>query len=82
MSEPLFSDETLMAYADGELDAAAAARVAAAAEHDPNVRARIDSFRRSREVVRDAIAPPPKRRCRRVCSPPSNAPRRRATKGR
>ena len=57
MSEELFSDETLMAYADGELDGATAARVAAAAEHDPNLGARIDSFRRSRELVREAIAP-------------------------
>jgi anti-sigma factor RsiW len=57
MSEASFSDETLMAYADGELDGAAAARVAAAAEHDPNLEARIDTFRRSRELVREAIAP-------------------------
>lgn len=57
MSEPLYSDETLMAYADGELDGATAARVAAAAEHDANLRARIDTFRRSRELVREAIAP-------------------------
>ncbi len=40
----LLSDETLMAYADGELDDAARARVEAVLERDPDSRARLKIF--------------------------------------
>lgn len=41
----VLSDETLMAYVDGELDAAGCARVEADAERNADVRARIERFR-------------------------------------
>ncbi|MCU0908768.1 MAG: hypothetical protein MUF73_15325 [Rhodobacteraceae bacterium] len=44
-------DDTLMAYADGELDPATAAQVAAAAATDPGVAARIEMFRRTRAAL-------------------------------
>ena len=49
-----FDDETLMACADGELDAAAARRVGEAAAADPEVAARIRVFRETREALRGA----------------------------
>ncbi len=52
-----FDDETLMAYADGALDGALAARVARAALADRRVRARIEIFRRTAMLARAALAP-------------------------
>jgi len=57
MSEQEFSDETLMAFADGELDEITAARVAEAARLDAAVQARIAVFAQSRRAVHRAIAP-------------------------
>ncbi len=50
-------DETLMAYADGALDAAAAARVAARAAGDRDTAARIAMFRQTGAMARAAFAP-------------------------
>lgn len=59
---PEIDDETLMAYADGELEPAAAASVERALAADPRLAARVDLFRRTREAValdaRRAPAPP------------------------
>jgi len=52
-------DETLMAYADGELDAAAAAQVAATAAAEPAVAARIAMFRRTRAALATHRTAPP-----------------------
>lgn len=49
-------DETLMAYADGELDAAARAEIEAAIAADPALRARIEAHRELRRLVSDAYA--------------------------
>ena len=48
---PSWTDETLMAFADGELGPAEAASVAAAATADPALAARIDRFRQSRARI-------------------------------
>jgi len=50
-------DETLMAYADGELDAAQRAEIAAALEADPALAARVAKHRALRAKVADAFAP-------------------------
>jgi hypothetical protein len=55
MTQNEFSDETLMAFADGELETTTSNRVAAAAATDESLRARIDAFARSRRMVRDAV---------------------------
>jgi hypothetical protein len=52
-------DETLMAYADGELDPATAAQVAAAAATDRDVAARIEMFRRTRAALAAHRSAPP-----------------------
>src|SRR5512135_2932910 len=49
------SEETLMAYADGELDAAAAAQVEAAIRGDPELAARLARQRTLRARLRDAF---------------------------
>ncbi|MDO5529079.1 MAG: hypothetical protein Q4F71_06725 [Paracoccus sp. (in: a-proteobacteria)] len=46
-----YSDEDLMALADGELDAAEAARIEAAAKADPALAARIAQFRDTRAML-------------------------------
>jgi hypothetical protein len=46
-----WTDETLMAFADGELGPAEAASVAAAAAADPALAARIEGFRQSRARI-------------------------------
>lgn len=53
-----FDDATLMAFADGELDPALAARVAAVVAQDPAAAARVALFRDTRAVLRDAAARP------------------------
>lgn len=57
MKPATFSDETLMAYADGELPAAEAAAVRAAAIADPAVAARIELFASSRRLLRESHDP-------------------------
>lgn len=52
-----FDDETLMAYADGALDAATGARVARAARTDARIARRIEAFRRTAALARAAFAP-------------------------
>ena len=50
------SDETLMAYADGEVDAATRAIVEAAMRDDPEVRRRVARHQALREAVKGAFA--------------------------
>ncbi|GMV59887.1 MAG: hypothetical protein AMXMBFR72_29800 [Betaproteobacteria bacterium] len=52
-----WSDETLMTYVDGELDAAAAAAIERAAAGDAALAARIERMRRLRAAVHAAYAP-------------------------
>lgn len=54
-----FDDAVLMAFADGELDAAAAAAVAAAAAADPSVAARVAMFRQTRTLAQAALPAEP-----------------------
>ncbi len=55
MTGRVFSDETLMAFADGELDEAEAAAVAAAIEGDPMLAERAGAFRMTRRSLRAAF---------------------------
>jgi len=57
MSQMTFDDETLMAFADGELDEVTAKRVARAALEDTDVAARVAMFRSSRTLVSGAMKP-------------------------
>jgi hypothetical protein len=50
------SDETLMAYADGELDAATRASVETAMQEDPEIRKRVARHRALRETMRGAFS--------------------------
>jgi len=50
------SDETLMAYADGELDAATRASVEAAMQDDPEIGKRVARHRALRETMRGAFS--------------------------
>jgi anti-sigma factor RsiW len=50
------SDEILMAYADGELDAATRASVEAAMQDDPEIRKRVAHHRALRETMRGAFS--------------------------
>jgi hypothetical protein len=50
------SDETLMAYADGEVDAATRAIIEAAMQDDPEVRRRIAEHRALRETMQGAFS--------------------------
>jgi hypothetical protein len=50
------SDETLMAYADGELDAAARASVEAAMQEDPEIGRRVARHRALREAMQGAFS--------------------------
>lgn len=52
-----FDDETLMAFADGELDEAAAARVERAIADDEELAARVALFMETRDQARAALAP-------------------------
>ena len=51
-----FDDETLMAYADGELDPARRAQIAAALDKDPALAARVEKHRALRAEVAGAFA--------------------------
>src|SRR5205823_341693 len=52
-----FSDETVMAYADGELDAASRAALEAAMATDPQLAQRVARHRALRERLRAALRP-------------------------
>lgn len=75
-----FTDEELMAYADGELDAAEAKAVETAAEQDPEIAARIALFNDSRAILREAFGktldePVPQRLKDLLADPPARAAR-------
>lgn len=55
MSEERFDDETLMAYADGELDPARAASVEAAMARDPAIARTVSLFRGTAAAARMAV---------------------------
>jgi hypothetical protein len=55
MAQVHFSDEVLMAFADGELDETVAASVEQAMEKDPAIAQRIAGFLRSRRIIRSAF---------------------------
>jgi len=57
MTDPGFSDETLMAYADGELDSHQRKAVENAMRSDAGIRARVDMFVETRRQAADALAP-------------------------
>ncbi|HMH87795.1 MAG TPA: hypothetical protein VK523_04085 [Steroidobacteraceae bacterium] len=50
------SDETLMAYADGEVDAATRAIIEAAMRDDPEIRRRVEEHRALRETLQGAFS--------------------------
>lgn len=52
-----YDDETLMAFADGELDPATAEAVAAAIDADPALAVRVEMFMETRNLARSAFAP-------------------------
>lgn len=52
-----FSDEELMAFADGELDDETTIRIEAALEHDDGLMARIALFMETRALAQDALRP-------------------------
>lgn len=52
-----FDDETLMAFADGELDAALNAEISAAMDRDPALAQRVERYRALRTRVAGAYAP-------------------------
>src|SRR5690606_33732918 len=52
-----FSEEVLMAYADGELDAATRTEVEAAAASDPELAASLSRHRATRELLRRGFDP-------------------------
>jgi len=56
MTQGDISDETLMSYADGELDAAEAGHVAERARRDPDLARRLARFTRTRDLLRAAGA--------------------------
>lgn len=57
MSQMIFDDEALMAFADGELDEVTAKRVARAMAEDGTLAARFAMFQSSRETVASAMKP-------------------------
>lgn len=57
MSQRIFDDETVMAFADGELDDVTAARVARALADDPALAAEVEMFRASRARAAAAMGP-------------------------
>jgi anti-sigma factor RsiW len=56
MTGDRFTDEMLMAYADGEVDGETAASIEAAMSSDASVRSRIDVFARTRTILAAAAA--------------------------
>ncbi|WP_105383091.1 anti-sigma factor family protein [Neorhizobium alkalisoli] len=57
MSREYFDDETLMAFADGELDAATSSRIEKALEEDETLAERVAGFSNSRMAVASAMKP-------------------------
>ena len=57
MTGPGFTDETLMAFADGELSEAEAAAVERAVETDQEIAARVALFRETRSQAKAALGP-------------------------
>lgn len=57
MNDRTVSDEMLMAMADGEVSGEEAEAILRLAESDPDVRSRLEEFRRTRSATRDAFAP-------------------------
>ena len=57
MDRQELSDETLVAFADGELDAASASAVKAAAASDPALAKRLEIFVVTRGKLRDSLGP-------------------------
>ena len=55
MTGNTYTDEQVMAFADGEADGVTAAAIAAAAKADPQLAQRIDRFRESRRLVKLAM---------------------------
>ncbi len=55
MTHPKLTGEDLMAYADGEADAALSSRIEAAIVRDPVIAAKVEEFRQSRTLVRQTI---------------------------
>ena len=58
MTRTQIDDNLLVAYADGELDPATNREVELLALRDPAVQARIAMFRRSAELLREALSGP------------------------
>ncbi|MEN9063453.1 anti-sigma factor family protein [Ponticoccus litoralis] len=63
MAEPKLTDEILMAYADGELDASTARAVEAAIETDPEVAERVALFGDTARVLKQAAQARPEPPC-------------------
>lgn len=57
MTDPIFDDETLMAFADGELDAQTSAAVEEAMRDNEQLIARIGLFMETRKLSSEAMAP-------------------------
>jgi len=57
MTDPIFDDETLMAFADGELDAQTSAAVEEAMRDDEQLVARISLFMETRKLSAEAMEP-------------------------
>ncbi|WP_181699596.1 anti-sigma factor family protein [Chthonobacter albigriseus] len=55
MAQVHFSDETLMAYADGEIEESVGRSVEEAMERDPAVARRVAAFQRSRRLAKTAL---------------------------
>jgi anti-sigma factor RsiW len=56
LSQAPFDDATLMAYADGELDPVTRREVELHCSRDPDARAKVEMYRRSAQMLRDALA--------------------------
>lgn len=57
MNTQRYDDETLMAFADGELDAVTAERLERDLTRDPDLAARVAIFAETRQLARDAFPP-------------------------
>jgi hypothetical protein len=59
MTMASINDETLMAYADGQLDEASAREVAQAIAQDEGLAKRVSVFKRTAQAVKEAVGPAP-----------------------
>ena len=55
MSSREFKDETLVAYADGELDAKSAKQISEAIKNDEKLKQRVDSFRQTATLLKERL---------------------------